>query len=323
MERKVKAKPDKQIMAQVANLYYISEYTQEQIAKEFDISRSSVSEILSEARKAGIVEIRIKEPGKNNTTLAEKLTNRFDLERCFVMPTGELSRSDLLKKVAQQGAMITAQELKSHSVLGVAWGATCYECMVSFKNLKNLSDVQVVPLIGGTNRISSEFQLNEMVRIMAEKLKGTPTFINAPALVDNMEEKQLFMKSIDMKWLAGKWKNLDIALIGVGGPPEYYESETEYDRITSKELYYDSPFRAVGNICGRRYNIYGQFLQNDYNERILGIDEKELRKTPVIICIAAGTHKVLSILGALNCKIISYLIIDEITANSLLEIADL
>ena len=54
------------ILATVANLYYNSDLTQNQIAERFYTSRSKISRMLKEAREMGIVEINIKEPWERN-----------------------------------------------------------------------------------------------------------------------------------------------------------------------------------------------------------------------------------------------------------------
>ena len=50
------------MLATVANLYYNSEMTQNEIAARMYTSRSKISRMLKEARELGIVEISIKEP---------------------------------------------------------------------------------------------------------------------------------------------------------------------------------------------------------------------------------------------------------------------
>lgn len=52
------------MLATVANLYYNSEMTQNEIAARMYTSRSKISRMLKEARELGIVEISIKEPWK-------------------------------------------------------------------------------------------------------------------------------------------------------------------------------------------------------------------------------------------------------------------
>lgn len=315
------AKYDIHIMVQVAQMYYMDGLTQENIANQLGISRSSISMILSEARNYGIVDIKIKNPQNNNDELSEMIRNEFNLKSCYVVPVNAKLVKILTKVVATQGAFLSEKEIKSHSSLGVAWGTTCYECMMAFRNNSNLYDIHVVPLIGGTNRISSEYQLNEMVRNMAEKLQGTPSFIYAPALADTIEEKDIIMKTMAMQSIVEAWNKLDVAIVSVGAPPEYYNSKMQYDPYEMKKMFESDPMRPVGDICARRFNLNGDFLQNDYNQKIMGIGEEELKRTGKVICIAAGTYKTLSILGALHTEAIDMLITDENTARSVLDVA--
>jgi len=317
----VEPKYDIHIMVQVAQMYYIDGFTQEKIAQQLGISRSSISMILSEARDFGIVDIRVKNPQTNNDELSEKMMATFGIPKCYVIPINAKLIRILTKIVATQGAFIAEKEIKNHSSLGVAWGTTCYECMMAFRNNSNLFDVNVVPLIGGTNRIASEYQLNEMVRIMAEKLQGMPSFIYAPALADTIDDKQLYMKSMQMQEIEKVWKNLDVALVSVGAPPEYYNSKQFFDPFDMKKMFESDSMRPVGDICARRFNINGEFLKNDYNQKIMGIGDNELRNAGKVICIASGQHKILSILGALRTDTIDLLITDENTAQGVLDVS--
>jgi DNA-binding transcriptional regulator LsrR (DeoR family) len=117
-----------------------------------------------------------------------------------------------------------------------------------------------------------------------------------------------------------KWKSLDAALISVGAPPEYYNSKLQVCSEEALREFESDLNRTVGDICARRFNINGEFLDNEYNHRIIGVEEADLRKTEKVICIAAGDHKVLSILGALRTDIIDILITDENTAKRVLEV---
>lgn len=312
---------DVHIMVQVAQMYYMDGMTQEKIATELGISRSSISMILTEARDFGIVDIKIKNPQTNNDVLSAKMKNKFGLKKCFVIPVNAKLQKMLTKIVATQGAVIVEKEIKNHSSLGFAWGTTCYECMAAFRNTENVFDVQVVPLIGGTNRIASEYQLNEMVRMMAEKLQGLPLFMYAPAIADTIQEQEMYMKSAYMQPVIEKWKTLDVALISVGAPPEYYNSKMQFDAEEVKDEFESDPSRSVGDICARRFNMRGEFLDKEYNQRIIGISENDLRDAHKVICVAAGDHKVLSILGALRANIIDTLVTDENTAARILRIA--
>lgn len=315
------ARYDIHLMVQVAQMYYVDGLTQEKIAKHLGISRSAISMILTEARDLGIVEIRIKDPQTNNDELSNRIEKAFGITKCYVIPVNAKLQGMLTRIVASRGAVIVGKETKNHSSLGVAWGTTCYECMSAFRNTENLYDVSVIPLIGGTNRISSEYQLNEMVRKMAEKLQGTPMLMYAPAQAETIEDKLLYMKSAYMQTILKTWETLDLALVSVGAPPEYYSSKQQMNPDEELREFEKDPNRAVGDICARRFNIKGEFLDSEYNKKLIGISEKNLRDAGKVICVAAGEHKVLSILGALRLNIIDILVTDESAAAQVLEYA--
>lgn len=311
---------DMQMMVHVSRMYYMEGLTQQAIAKELGISRSYISMILSEARELGIVEINIKNPLASNDALAKELSQAFGISNCYVTPTVVTALTPLTKILAAQGAIVAEKLIESHSTVGVAWGMTCYEFMKAFSENSGLFDVNVVPLIGGSHHLSSEYQLNEMVRLFAEKLKGTPSFIYAPALAESIEDKALHMKSQYMQSIAEKWRKIDVAIVGVGSPPEYYSDKSQFDPVALRMSYEDNPDKTVGDIGARRFNIQGQFLKNDYNERIMGIDEEGLKSAKNVLSIAAGRHKVLSIIGALRLNIITHFVTDETTAKTILSL---
>jgi len=314
----MESKYDMQMMVHVSKMYYMEGLTQQSIAKELGISRSYISMILSEARELGIVEIKIKNPLASNEELANALSKAFGLANCYVTPTVVTALTPLTKILAAQGAIVAEKLIENHSTVGVAWGLTCYEFMEAFSNNTGLFDVNVVPLIGGSHHLSSEYQLNEMVRLFAEKLRGTPSFIYAPALAESIEDKALHMKSQYMQSIAEKWRKIDVAIVGVGSPPEYYSDKSQFDPVALQKSYEVNADKTVGDIGARRFNIHGQFLKNDYNDRIMGIDEESLKSAKNVLSIAAGHHKVLSIIGALKLNIITHFVTDENTAKTIL-----
>jgi len=316
----MKARYDIHLMVQVSKMYYIDGFTQEKISKQLGISRSAISMILSEAREFGIVQISIKDPKNNVEEVSAAFIERFGLKGCLVIPTGIDSQRLITKVVASQGAYFAEKVLKSHSTVGIAWGSTCYEFMMSFGNDSKLNDINVVPMIGGTSRISSEYQLNEMVRMFAEKLQGSPSFIYAPAIAESISDKELYMQSMSMKSIVDKWNMMDAAIVSAGAPPEFYSNKMIDDPEQMKPVYETNEDKVVGDICARRFNIQGKFLQNDYSARIMGISEEDLRRIEKVICIAAGRQKILSIIGAMRTKVIDYLVTDESTGRSVLSL---
>ncbi|MGA2481211.1 MAG: sugar-binding domain-containing protein [Spirochaetia bacterium] len=308
---------DLQKIVNVARMYYEKGLKQEDIARKVKISRASVSLILAEARRKGIVEITIRNPLDDNTELSDALCHEFRLERCIVVPTSVRETDILIELTASRAADIFNEEAKSGDTVGIAWGRTCYAFMSNYQSRGFLQGTRVVPLIGGSNRNLKRYQLNEMVRVFADKLKGTPTFIHAPALPSSREDYELYINSSSMKQMLHTWKKIDVAVISVGSPPVSQEFDGS-KVIRSRKKIRSVSRLPVGDICARYFDIQGRFLDSDDYKHIIGIPVESLRGVKKIICVIGGIEKAYSLLGALRTGLLKILVTDEQTATAVM-----
>lgn len=319
----METKHDVELMVKVAEMYYLDGLKQEEIAKQLKISRSLISMMLTEAKEVGIVEVNIRNPMLNNNELAKEIQLAFGVKHCIVIPTAVQDSRTVRKLVAQRAIHVFNNSVTPQSTVGVAWGRTCYEFISNFKTNRVLKAVEIVPLIGGSNQTAHYFQLNEMVRLFAQKLKANPSFIHAPALTASRKEYELYMKSVSMRGILEKWNALDMIISGIGTLPnlDHIDRETytgEYEIFKQLEAN-----NAIGDICARYFDCRGQFIIDQFYHQIIGIPVEQLKKTPKIICIASGLEKERAILGALNTRVIDTLISDEQTIRAVLKTAKL
>lgn len=312
---------DIQKLVQIAKMYYIEGMTQESIAKIIGISRSTVSQLITEAKNAGLVQITIKDPAANNQELASEFEKRFGLRKCIVVPTTLKKHDMLLKIVVSQMVRVMLDVIKSHSSFGMAWGTACYEFMQAFPDDTDFCDITVVPLIGGSSLAMQEFQINECVRQFAEKVNGNPLFMYSPGIVESLDDKMHFLESVYMKGILEQWKQLDSAVIGIGRPVESFEGgpfalDNQLSRVRK------NPEGHVGDFCARYFNIRGEFMNCSHNDRLIGIDGDCLRNVKNVAAIAVGETKVFPIIGALNSGILHYFATDEHTAKQVLDLLD-
>ena len=100
------------MLAEITRLYYEEEWTQQRIAKKFNMSRSLVSKLLSKARKIGIVEIIIHdEEFHPYRKLEEELKKRFQIKEavCVSVENSEIP----VKTVGAAAAKYLARKLSS------------------------------------------------------------------------------------------------------------------------------------------------------------------------------------------------------------------
>ena len=308
---------DLQQIVNVARMYYQQGLKQEEIAKRVKISRASISLILAEARRSGIVEITIRNPLEDNVELSRTLAREFSLRRCVVVPTSIRETDILIELTASRAAEVFNEEAKSGDTVGIAWGRTCYAFMSNYQSRGYLHGMHVIPLIGGSNRTMKRYQLNEMVRLFAEKLKGTPSFIHAPALPTSAADYELYMGSSSLKQMLEMWKKIDVAVVSVGAPPVSQEFDGSTIIVNRKKV--TAARLPVGDVCARYFDIAGQFVEDEEYKRIIGIPVESLRAIRRIICVAGGIEKAYSLLGALKTGLITILVTDEQTATAVME----
>ena len=114
----------KQLLAEVANLYFKEKRTQAQIGRSLGYSRSAISRLLSEAEEQGIVEITINHPISRDYRLESRLKEKYGLETAFVVNTGELSYENTMQVVGRMGAYYLEHTLKDNILIGIGWGTS-------------------------------------------------------------------------------------------------------------------------------------------------------------------------------------------------------
>ena len=70
-------------------LYYADQMTQSEIAKQLNVSRATIVNLLQEAREREIVSIRISPQAFGRTAVARALMDKFGLDGVFVIPSGD------------------------------------------------------------------------------------------------------------------------------------------------------------------------------------------------------------------------------------------
>ena len=307
-------KVDKQLLFNVARMYYLEGKKQDEIAKVVNRSRSSISMFLTEARNEGIVEIKLRNPLGNNDELSTLLEKTFGLKRCYVVPTAVKDTELLIKLVAERAIDIFNDILEEGDNIGVAWGRTCYEFMSQYFGDPKFLKLNLVPLIGGSNRTMKRYQLNEMVRDFAEKLNATPHFIHAPAIADTEDDMKLYQSSAMMKRISTMWKQLSLAVVSIG--TQGFDSAFGGSYFGNEVAEAPEFSSAVGDICGRPLSEDGEFLSGATADLLLACEPELLSQAEKVFGIVAGIEKRYAVRAGLRTGIFDYLVIDEQTAKA-------
>src|SRR5215469_18874289 len=87
-------------------LYYHHNLTQAQIAKQLQVSRPTVANLMARSRGRGIVTISLRPDLLSRLSLAEELRTRFGLQNAYIVPTPEGATSiEVRQALGKAGAL--------------------------------------------------------------------------------------------------------------------------------------------------------------------------------------------------------------------------
>jgi len=307
------------LLAEVATLYYEDELTQEEIAQRLGISRSNISRLLTEAKRKGVVEIRINYPWQTSPSLQAALIARFALPMARVLKVEHHDYKWTLRGLGALAARYLEGILKDVSILAIGWGTTLYEVVSALRPIKKV-DIEVVQMIGAVGSGDPLIDGPELARRLANTLGGRYRYLHAPLIVESAEVQQALLKEQRINETLQLARKADIALVGIGSVEPSISSLIRAGYINEQELAAIRQSGAVGDICARQFDIYGRVLDIDLNRRVVGIDIESLKEIKCVIGVAGGILKAPAILGALRGGFVDILVTDEEAAEEVLRL---
>ncbi len=129
---------------QVAKQYYLGNATQAELAQAFNLSRATISRVLTQARACGIVRIEVRDPGHQASSLSNDLCEALGLHRAYISPTTKRRIGQSLAFGVHQA--LNDVGLSEGDALLVSSGTTMLE--ISHESFPALPGVIVAPMIG-------------------------------------------------------------------------------------------------------------------------------------------------------------------------------
>ncbi|MDZ7795469.1 MAG: sugar-binding domain-containing protein [Spirochaetia bacterium] len=201
-------------------------------------------------------------------------------------------------------------------IIGVGWGGTVAQVIDHFIST---TDVNVRPatLIGGLNG-HSNLSPHLATAKLAVKMNMEFSQILSPAIVESRDNCKHSQKgafdSLCYRNRRGKPKLLLISLGNLDSNSSIVTNgvidATTYRRLREKG--------AVGEILGHFFNDKGDFIEDEIDNRVIGVSKKVFEnRHNTIICVAEATKK-RAIMAALHAGLIDVLVSDEETAKYIL-----
>ena len=294
-------KERRDVMAQMADLYYNQGKTQSEIAAHFGTNRFRVARMIQEAREERIVEIRIYFSDERNKALEEELKKCLKLKDVLVVNTRRSSYIDGLAQIGEAGADYLARILEQGAYLGVSWGKTLHSVISRLPDM-HYHPVTAVQLAGYFPMTNPAVDARELTRMAALKCGGSCLLWREPEL-------ERCLQSIRM---------LDVLVSGIGGlsslptrNPAVAPYLTEQDRRMEAA--------CIGSIYGRMLDQEGNEADTDLNRRVMAAEREDLLRTPVRMVVACGRHKVDVLKKAAEKGWFNVLVTDADTAAHVME----
>jgi DNA-binding transcriptional regulator LsrR (DeoR family) len=301
-----------------AKLYYDEDATQAEVAAKLGTSRATVSRLLSEARRQGIVRIEVVPPSNyEQDDLSHRVAAALKLDRVYLsaplpLPTPSKPTVDLMGRYLAPAVSeaLQAVGLTAGDILLVSSGRTVYE--VAQFDLERIPGVLVAPTVGGNDQPEEWYQTNEITRLISNKLGGRANYLFAPAL-PGADLHSIIHSDPAIQRVLELWPQARCILMGVGAPP-LLRSDIPRFVPTSAASLRDS----VGDVCSRFYDRDGKSVEFPGSDRLVAVELSALPKIPVGIAVAVGSEKVTPIISGARARFFNRLVTDPATAQDIL-----
>lgn len=300
---------------EISYLYYNEKKTQEEIATLLGISRFKVGRILKTAIQEGIVSITINDPISDLVEMEIELAKKYGLKKSVVVRTVAYNGETPFDQIGKAGARYLSRIATEHKILGVTWGRTLRH-MINNMDAMDAGDLTIIQLSGGMGSIEGT-DTNMLTMMLGQKLGAKPLFLQSPVVVKDKKTKKALLQEKSVAEILRIARKTDLALVGIG-------LLNRQGLLWQSGMMEERDYRglqkagAVGAICGRCFDINGKPCVSDWDDRVIGLTLKELKRVQHKVGIAFGEEKLKGIVGALNGRYLDVLITDEDIANSLL-----
>lgn len=305
----------RELLVNVAKMYYIENLSQQQIARELHMSRSNISRLLRSCSDNKVVEIKINDVMSREPKLANSIKKAFSLKDVMIASSHKNTERSR-ENVGALASVYLQRVLDDGMFLGVTSGRTNYYVSLHIE-LSGTKKVDVVQMVGGISGKSIDTDGQEITKRLARKLNGTSYILHAPYMVKTKLLKDLLLQETIFASHFERFNNINVALLGIGSPKLYIPTQLQNGSLTRADSIQLLELGAVADICGKYFDINGKTCNAGINERAIAIDLESIKKIPTVIGITAGLEKVKPCISILRSGYINVLIIDEVLADGL------
>jgi DNA-binding transcriptional regulator LsrR (DeoR family) len=307
---------EQEAIAKATWLYHHRKFTQEEVAQELGLSRTIVMRLLREATEQGLVTLSLRVDVLQRLEASVRIAQHFGLKEVFLVPTAKTDTDiDVLRALGKAGAMYLQASLKPDQILTISWSQTLLEVARAL-DYQPVSGLVVAQSFGGLNG-GILFNPSQVTSLFADKLHARAYHLYVPALVATQEVHDILLADPGLREALEVARQASLSMVGIGVvAPNAAMIQTGFLDLAA--MHRLKAKGAVGDISGRYFDVQGNRVAGDIDERIMGLSWEDLRQLQNVVGVAGGPEKTEAILGALRTGLLDYLITDDETAMRLL-----
>ena len=300
-----------------AELHYEQGETMDAVARRLNVSRSTISRLLAEARESGLVQISLRRPPAQDEA-SKDIAERFGIDVYGVSVT-DASEVERLQKVTKLAAdLLVARVANTNGLkIGLAWGTTVNTLVGQLRPTP--ANSLIVQLNGAANPSTTGIPAaGATLTAAANAFSGSMMHFPVPAFFDHAATREAMWAERSIKHVLATQDAIDLAVFSVGAFDAPVKSRVYSAGYLSaedvRELIADG---VVGDVCTVMLRADGSHDGIELNARASGMAPERLRRVPERLCVCAGRAKAEGTLAAIRAGLVTKLVVDTELADAI------
>ncbi|PVB61684.1 sugar-binding transcriptional regulator [Labrenzia sp. 011] len=313
-----RARSQDEAIIEVTWCYYQDGMNQNEIAERLGISRATVVNYLSEARRRDYVRITLDSDIFRDQQLARALMERFGLHDAIVVPSSPDGADQSLDRVTRVVSDWLPSLLEPGDRLGVAWGETVYRVAEAAPRV-TIDELTVVQLVG-SRPAALGFAAETCSATLARRYGAhcvnlhVPLLLSDRQLVDRLKQEPVIREQLD----AVADCNKTIFACGTCTADSHVVHAGLLDR---SEVDACAKKGAIGVICGRLIDHDGNAVMREIENRMIAVTLDQMKNKDMGLLVGSGPERAAPMLAAIRGGYATHVATCTETAAQMLELA--
>lgn len=306
-----------QRLREVARLYWIERRSQAEIAQQRSLSRTTVSRLLDEARRRGIIRFRLADAHDRDDELETALAGRW-------LEHGR--RVDV-----RVGLQFNRNVAEDDHVLGRLAARTIAENLVpgERRTVAIASSRTMAPILPFADAVGPLERVSELLGIssrsaapsvgtvLAERTGAAHDSIDAPFVHRDVNRAQAARDSVELADELSRARRATVALVGAN-TTQRFDGTGAYSPVSPAMLAEGAERGAVGHVCGWFLDAAGARVSSSLDALRVGIEPDDFRTIRSRVLLCWGPDRAPIIAAAVAAGLCTGVVTDASTAQSLL-----